>query len=113
MLSAFRTNLPGVLTFDGIIHGMVSKIVFIIFPVAVGLLSFSIKHEPKWKHLYIHTVTTVIFSILIISVYLIANSRNWFGLFERLMVADIVIWVEVTAFHVFLLSLKLERQASS
>jgi len=112
MLASFRTNLPGVLTFEGSLHGIVSKTVFSIFPIAVGLISFSMKRDPRWKHLHVYSVATAILGIILSVVISIADNINIFGLLERLLVANIVIWVETTAIHVILLSLSSEQRAS-
>jgi hypothetical protein len=113
MLASFRTNLPGVLTFEGIIHGIVSKIVFTIFPIAAALISFSMKHDSRWRQLHIYTIATAILGIILVVVLAIADNIIFFGLFERLLVANMVIWVEVTALRIILLSLRPEQQASS
>ena len=109
MLASFRTNLPGVLSFEGSIHGIASKTVFIIFPIAAGLISFSMKHDPRWKHLYLYTVATAVFGIILSVVTATFDNTNFFGLFERLLVANMVIWVEITAIRVILLSLRSEQ----
>ena len=112
MLASFRTNLQGVLTFEGIIHDIVSKTVFTIFPIAVGLISFSMKHDTRWKHLHVYSVGTVILGIILAVVTMIAYNTNFFGLLERILVANLVIWVEVTALRVILLSLRKDQKAS-
>jgi hypothetical protein len=112
MLAAFRTNLPGILTFEGDIHGIVSKTVFTTFPIAVGLISFSIKHDTRWKHLHVYSVGTVILGIILAVITMLAKNTNYFGLFERLLVANLVIWVEVTAIRIILLSLRTEQRVS-
>jgi len=112
MLASFRTNLPGVLSFEGSLHGIVSKTVFTIFPIAVGLISCSMKYDSRWKHLHVYTLTTAILGIVLAIVTTIADDTNFFGLFERLLVANMVIWVEITAFRIMLLSLRTEQHAS-
>ena len=106
MIGAFHTDVIGVTesTVDGNIHGLFSKIIFGSFPIAALLISFSIKRDPHWQHLYRYTIITVILGFLLLLAVWLANNTNWFGLFERLLVANILIWVEVTAIQILRIS---------
>jgi len=107
MTGAFHTNAEGAApTIEGTIHGIASKAVFFIFPVAIWFISFSIKHDPRWRRLFLYTMVTVILGFLLIVAVYLANKTNWFGLFERLLVWNMVIWVEVTAIWLLRLSLR-------
>ena len=111
MIGAFRTDAASaVTTVEGTIHGIASKTVFVIFPITAWLMSFSIKHDPRWRHLYLYTVITVIIGFLLIAAVYLANHTNWFGLLERLLVANMIIWVEVTAIRLLQLSLRREQK---
>jgi hypothetical protein len=110
MTGAFHTNAAGAgRTVDGTIHGIASKTVFVIFPFAAWLISSSIKHDPRWQHLFPYTMLTVILSFILIAVVYLAN-KNWFGLLERLLVWNMIIWVEVTAIQLLRLSLRRKRK---
>jgi hypothetical protein len=106
MTGAFHTSAAGAApTIEETIHGIASKTVFVIFPVAVWFISFSIKHDPRWRYLFLYTMVTVILGFLLILAAYLAINTNWFGLFERLLVWNMVIWVEVTAVRLLRLSL--------
>jgi hypothetical protein len=113
MIGAFHTDAPGApVTLNGTIHGFVSKAVFVIFPLAALLISFSLKHDPRWRGLYLYTIVAVILGCLSIVAVWITNDKGWFGLFERLLVANMIIWVEVTAIRLLLLSLHRAQRTS-
>jgi hypothetical protein len=108
MIGAFHTDVSGATesTLQGTIHGFAAKTVFVTFPIAAGLMSFSIKRDTRWRHLYLYTLITVIIGFLLLIAVWLAGDTNWFGLFERLLVANMIIWVEVTAIQLLLLSLR-------
>ena len=108
MIGAFHTDVQGYHTIEGAIHGLASKTVFVIFPIAAWLISISLRHDPRWRHLYRYTIIAVILGFLFIAAVFLSNNTDWFGLFERLLVANMIIWVEVTAIRLLLLSLRQE-----
>jgi hypothetical protein len=110
MIGAFHTDAVGATTFGGTIHGVASKSVFVIFPIAACLISFSIKHDLRWRRLYLFTMVAVILGFLLMAAVWLANDTRWFGLFERLLVANMIIWVEVTAIQLLRLSLRRKQK---
>jgi len=114
MTGAFHTNPAGSdPTVEGDIHGIASKAVFLIFPIAAWLISSSIKQDPRWRHLSLYTVITVILGFLLIAALYLANLIHWFGLFERLLVWNMIAWVEVTAIQLLRLSLRREYKSAA
>ena len=110
-IGAFHTNAAGtVSTMHGTIHGFVSKAVCVIFPLALWLISSSIKHDPRWRHLFHYTIVTVILGFILLIVVYLAYHTTWFGLLERLLVWNMLIWVEVTAIQLLRLSLRRGHQ---
>ena len=96
-VGAFRADLPtSQATFEGLIHGIAAKLVFWLFPAGVLLISPSLRQEPYWRPLFFYSLAASIFAI-----GFMANSLRmpadfpWFGLFERILVADEVLWVLV------------------
>ncbi len=108
---AFHTNVAGETpTVEGMIHGIASKTIFVIFPVTVWLISSSIKYDPRWRHLYLYTMLTVVLGLLLIVALLLASKIKLFGLFERLLVGNMIAWVEVTAIQLLRLSLRRDHK---
>lgn len=112
LLGAFRTEPVGAPeNTEGIIHNIAATAVFWLFPVATLLIAPSVKHDPYWKNVYKYTIITGILGfILVILVVILENTdSSWFGLAERLLVANMIIWVEVMAFKLLYLSLTRDR----
>ncbi len=111
LVGAFHTNpAEGPSTVEGTIHGYAAKSIFWFFPVAAGLIATSLKNDPYWKPLFIYTIAAagIAVALMISSIFL--SESSWFGLFERILVADEIIWVEVMAYRLLRLSLKARPQ---
>jgi len=106
LIGAFRTDpVDSPATIEGTIHGVMAMVAFWLFPLAVLALSRSIKSDPRWSGLYRYTMVT--FVLALIMAILVATIRDiigWFGLLERLLVANMVIWVGVMAARMLYLS---------
>lgn len=112
LLGAFRTEPVGAPeNTEGIIHNIAATAVFWLFPVSALLIAPSVKHDPYWKNVYKYTIITGIlgFILVIMVVILEDTDSSWFGLAERLLVANMIIWVEVMAFKLLYLSLTRDR----
>jgi len=112
LVGAFRTDPVGVpRTIDGIIHTAASGIVFWIFPVALLLLAPSLRKDTRWKSIFIYVVVAGILALaLVIGLVFRPDQWRWFGLYERILVANMVVWVEVTAINLLRLSLSREPE---
>jgi Protein of unknown function (DUF998) len=111
LIGAFHTDTAGTVdaarTFEGRIHGFVASASFLLFPIAILALIPSIKKDPNWRGLYYYTLVTLVLAVvLVITVRVLPETNSLFGLMERLLVANMIIWVEVTAVNLFILSLK-------
>lgn len=113
LIGAFRIDPVGAPhTIEGTIHSATANIVFWLFPIAILLLAPSIKNDPNWKNFFIYTVVTGVLALaLIIGQVCLPAQLSWFGLYERVLVANVIIWVEVIAVRLLLLSLSRERKA--
>ena len=113
LIGAFRTDPIGVEhTIEGRIHGMTASAAFWIFPVAMLAIAPSIKKDPAWRNIFLYTIVTAILSVVfVIMIGVLPDETRWFGLAERILVANMIIWVEVAAIKLLLLSLKRERPA--
>ena len=108
LIGAFHTDPVGIeRTTEGKIHGYIATATFALFPFAVLCFLPSIKKDRKWKDLYSYTRVVVYLGIvLLILTRIFQETSGWFGLVERLLVANMIIWIEVAAVRLFILSLK-------
>jgi hypothetical protein len=94
-------------TTDGIIHGFAAKAIFWLFPAAAVLIAPSLKQDKLLNQLYLYSLISAGLAIaLMLCIVTFAERAGWFGLFERLLVADAVIWVELMAIWMLRSSLK-------
>ena len=106
LIGAFRTDPVGAeTTIEGAIHGATANTVFWLFPVTILLLAPSLRNDPNWRNIFIYTVVAGI-SALVFAVVLgfLKDKISWFGLYERILVGNMIIWVEVTAIKLLRLS---------
>ncbi len=113
LIGAFRTDPVGLeRTIEGRIHGLTAQTAFTLFPVALLCLITTIKKDANWKHLYRYTCVTFILAVvLIILIRVLQEPNSVFGLLERLLVFNMIIWVEVAAVNLFIISLKRKARA--
>jgi len=107
MIGAFREDPTGSPhTIQGTIHMVTTTIVFSIFPIASLLIGLSLRKDPYWKGLFPHTIaTTGLASAFVIGHLFLLDQLSWLGLYERVLVTNIVIWVEIMAIKLLRLSL--------
>jgi hypothetical protein len=107
IIGAFREDPIGSpQTIQGTIHTVTTIIVFSLFPIASLLISFSLRKDLYWQGLFPHTIaTTIIASTFVIGHLLFVKQLSWLGLYERVLVANTVIWVEIMAIRLLRLSL--------
>ena len=111
LIGAFRTDPVGAeLTIEGRIHGLTAQASFTVFPVALLCLLSSIKNDPNWQRFFRYTLVALILGVVLIIVIRAAQEPNpVFGLMERLLVLNMLAWVEIAAINLFTLSLKRGR----
>jgi hypothetical protein len=107
LIGAFRTDPVGAArTIEGRIHGFTASTAFSIFPVALLFLTPSLRNDPNWKVLLRYTAVTFILAVIfIVALRIMQEQHNWFGLVERLLVLNMMVWVEIAAIRLFMLSL--------
>jgi hypothetical protein len=108
LIGAFHTDPVGaVRTIDGRIHGFMASAAFSLFPVAILFLAPSLRKDPSWKNLFRYTAVTFILAVLLgVTLRFFPEKSGWFGLLERVLVANMIIWVEVAAVNLLLLSVR-------
>jgi len=107
MIGAFREDPTGSLhTIQGTIHIVTAAIIFSVFPIASLLIGLGLRKDPYWKGLFRHTiVTSGLAFVFVIGHLFLLDQLSWLGLYERVLVANIVIWVEIMAIKLLRLSL--------
>ena len=106
LIAAFHMDRPGATTIDGTIHGITSYGLGLLFPVAILLLTPSFKSTPNWKNIFVYTVVAGALALALILGALLGEQRGWFGLYERIIILNALVWVEVVAVHFLRLLLK-------
>jgi hypothetical protein len=113
LIGAFHSDpAVGLHTIEGTIHGIVAKTIFWLFPAASLLIAPSLKKDPYWNPLFVYSIAAAIFALvfMICSVWLPAD-LSWFGLYERVLVVDEIIWVEIMAVWLLRSSLRIRAKA--
>ena len=109
LIAAFHMDAPGDLcTTDGIIHMIASYGLGLLFPIAILSLSPSLKSTPNWKNVFVYTLIAGVLGFGLIIGAIFGDQRDWFGLYERLIILNALIWVEVVAVHFLRLFLSQE-----
>ena len=113
LIGAFRTDAVGApATVNGTIHLVGAYGVLGLFPVAVALLLTSIRNDPRWHGIFRYSVVTGIIALGFAVGHIFVPHLSWFGLYERLTVANAIVWVEVSAIWLLLLSLRRQREVA-
>ena len=91
------------LTIHALVHQVGASITAIAFPVAALVLLPNLRSEPRWKGLAIYTFVVAV-SMLILEitreVLLLTTWLNpWFGLYEKALLVNSLVWIEVMAIH--------------
>jgi hypothetical protein len=107
LLGAFRTDPVGAAdTTDGIIHNVAATAVFWLFPVTCILIVRALRYDRYWESLFKYTLIAAILGfVLVILVALLDDTVSWFGLAERLLVANIIVWVLVMGWRLLRISI--------
>ena len=111
LIAAFHMDAPGAeRTTDGIIHTIASYGLGVLFPIAILSLAPSFKSTPNLTGIFIYTLIAGVLALVLIMGALLAEQRGWFGLYERIIILNALIWVEVVAIHFLRLLLKQEPE---
>lgn len=107
LLGAFHTDPVGVPeTIHGTIHDVAATAVFWLFPVTCILIAPALRHDRYWESLFKYTIITGILGFaLAIMVLVLSDTASWFGLAERILVANTVIWVLAMGWRLFRISI--------
>ncbi len=113
LIATFHMDHPGAPPIDGTIHTIASYGLGLLFPIAILSLTPSLKNTPNWKNIFIYTLIAGVLALALISGALLAEQRGWFGLYERIIILNALVWVEVVAIHFLRLLLRQEPKPQS
>jgi MFS family permease len=108
LIATFHMDHSGTPPIDGTIHTIASYGLGLLFPIAILLLAPSLKNTPNWKNIFIYTIVAGVLALALILGALLAEQRGWFGLYERIIILNALVWVEVVAIHFLRLLLRQE-----
>jgi len=107
LIATFHMDNPGgPRTIDGTIHAIASYGLGLLFPVATLSLAPSLKSTPNWRGVFVYTLIAGVLAFGMIIGAIFGDQRGWFGLYERIIILNALIWVEVVAIHFLRLLLK-------
>jgi len=113
LIATFHMDHPGAPPIDGTIHTIASYGLGLLFPIAILSLAPSLKSTPNWKNIFVYTLVAGILALALIFGALLAEQRGWFGLYERIIILNALVWVEVVAIHFLRVLLKREPKPQS
>jgi len=113
LIATFHMDHSGAPPIDGTIHTIASYGLGLLFPIAILSLAPSFKNTPDWKGIFIYTLIAGVLAFALILGALLAEQRGWFGLYERIIILNALVWVEVVATHFLRLLLKREPKPKS
>jgi MFS family permease len=108
LIATFHMDHPEAPPIDGTIHTLASYGLGLLFPIAILLLAPSFKSTPNWKNIFVYTLVAGILAFGLIVGAFFTEQSGWFGLYERIIILNALIWVEVVAIHFLRLLLKRE-----
>jgi MFS family permease len=113
LIAAFHMDHPGAPPVDGVIHTIASYSLGLLFPIAILSLAPSLKSTPDWKGIFVYTLIAGGLGFGLIVGAIFGDQRGWFGLYERIIILNALVWVEVVAIHFLHLLLRQESKPQS
>ncbi len=108
LIGAFAEDPAGAShSINGMIHVIAAVTVFSVFPIASFLIALSLRKDPFWKGLFPYTIIATCLAVgFVIAHFRLLPNKHWLGLYEQVLVANMVIWVEVMAIQLLRLSFR-------
>jgi len=108
LIAAFRTQPADVpQTIEGAIHSFTARTIFLLFPLVCFLLAPSLRADHRWRNLFVYNILAGALGAIFVVIWLVLSYRiNWFGLYERILVANVTIWLGAMAVQLLRLSLR-------
>jgi MFS family permease len=99
LIAAFHMDHPGAPPIDGRIHAIASYGLGVLFPIAILSLAPSFRNTPNWRGVFVYTLIAGVLAFGLIMGAVFGDQRGWFGLYERIIILNALLWVEVVAIH--------------
>lgn len=97
-------------TLNSLIHNLITLSIAIIFPFGAFLIAPALKHDPRWKNLFIYTIAAGVLGIILNVLGGVMLLTGWreheLGLYERILAGNPLVWLEVMAIWLLHLSIK-------
>lgn len=108
MIGAFHMDPVGApRSVEGAIHSTTAYTLALLFPIALLLLTPSLRSDQNWRGVFVYTLVAGVLALaLVVGLTWLPGLATWFGLYERIMVANVTIWVAVAAINLLRLSLR-------
>jgi len=113
LIATFHMDHPGATPIDGTIHTIASYGLGLLFPIAILTMAPSFKSTPNWKGIFVYTLIAGVLAFALILGALFAEQPGWFGLYERIIILNALVWVEVVAIHFLRLLLRRKPKPQS
>jgi len=113
LIAAFHMDHPGAPPIEGTIHTIASYGLGLLFPIAILSLTLSLKSDPNWKIIFVYTLVAGVLAFGLIIGAFFTEQTGWFGLYERIIIGNGLVWVEVVAIHFLRLLLRQEPKPQS
>jgi len=113
LIATFHMDRPEATTIDGTIHTIASYGLGLLFPIAILSLAPSFKSTPNWKIIFVYTLIAGVLAFGLIIGAFFTEQTGWFGLYERIIILNALVWVEVVAIHFLRLLLRREPKPQS
>jgi len=113
LIATFHMSHTGAPPIDGTIHTIASYGLGLLFPIAILSLAPSFKSTTNWKGIFVYTLIAGVLAFTLIIGALFGDQSGWFGLYERIIILNALVWVEAVAIHWLRLLLKQELKPQS
>jgi MFS family permease len=113
LIATFHVNHTGAPPIDGTIHTISSYGLGLLFPIAILSLAPSFKSTPNWRSISVYTLVAGVLAFGLIIGAFLTEQTGWFGLYERIIILNALVWVEVVAIHFLRLLLRREPKPQS
>jgi MFS family permease len=110
LIAAFHMEHSGAPPIDGTIHTIASYGLGLLFPIAIFSLTPSFRSTPNWRNIFVYTLIAGVLGFGLIIGAIFGDQTGWFGLYERIIILNALIWVEVVAIHFLRLLLRRESK---
>jgi hypothetical membrane protein len=113
VVGIFPTNNPGMApTLHAMIHRGTSAAIAVLFPFACLAVAPALKGDIRWKRAFAYTIATgIVALILVILGVALRTNKLWSGLYERVVLLNGLVWIELVSFRLLRMCIYERREA--